>query len=148
MSRNGAGDAALPRYSNLEEGIVSEGKRVLRQAFKDLERELPERVARVVRRLRHPDARWIRIPVGIIAIVGGVFSFLPVLGIWMLPLGLLLLAYDIPILRKPIGRFTIWAAWRWAKLRRWAARKWNGSPPRPTSTEAEVAPRRQGSPIG
>ncbi len=147
MRRNGAGGAALPRDSNIEEGIVSEGKRVLRQAFKDLERELPERVARVVRRLRHPDARWIRIPVGIIAIVGGVFSFLPVLGIWMLPLGLLLLAYDIPILRKPIGRFTIWAAWRWAKLRRWVARKWNGSPATPKVPEAKVAPGRQGSPV-
>ena len=105
---------------------MSEGKRILRQAFKDLERELPERLARVVRRLRHPDARWIRIPVGLLAVVGGIFSFLPVLGIWMLPLGLLLLAYDIPFLRKPVGRFTISAAWRWARLRRWVGRRWNG----------------------
>jgi hypothetical protein len=108
---------------------VSEGKRVLRQAFKALERELPERVGRVIRRLRHPDARWIRIPVGILSVVGGIFSFLPVLGIWMLPLGLLLLAYDVPILRKPIARFTIWGTWRWARLRRWAARTWNGRAP-------------------
>jgi hypothetical protein len=108
---------------------VSEGKRVLRQAFKALERELPERVGRVIRRLRHPDARWIRIPVGILSVIGGIFSFLPVLGIWMLPLGLLLLAYDIPILRKPIGRFTIWSTLRWARLRRWAAGMWNGRAP-------------------
>jgi hypothetical protein len=107
---------------------VSEGKRILRQAFKDLERELPERVGHVIRKLRHPDARWIRIPVGLLAVVGGIFSFLPVLGIWMLPLGLLLLAYDIPFLRKPVGRFTIWGAWRWARLRRAVARWWNGRP--------------------
>jgi hypothetical protein len=56
---------------------VSEGKRVLRQAFKALERELPERVGLVIRRLRHPDARWIRIPVGILSVIGGIFSFLP-----------------------------------------------------------------------
>ena len=82
-----------------------EGKRVLRQAFKDLERELPQRVAP-----RHPKARYIRIPVAVLSIVGGVFSFLPVLGLWMLPLELLLLAHDVPFLRKPVGRFTSWGA--------------------------------------
>jgi hypothetical protein len=125
--------------STTEEGSVSEGKRILRQAFKDLERELPERLARVVRRLRHPDARWIRIPVGLLAVVGGIFSFLPVLGIWMLPLGLLLLAYDIPFLRKPVGRFTIWAAWRWARLRRAVARWWSGRAKGPDPATAEDA---------
>ena len=50
--------------------------------------------------------------------LGGVFSFLPVLGLWMLPLGLLLLAHDVPFLRKPVGRFTSWGAQRWAKFRR------------------------------
>ena len=95
-----------------------EGKRVLRQAFKDLERELPQRVARGMRGLRHPKARFIRIPVAVLSIVGGVFSFLPVLGLWMLPLGLLLLAHDVPFLRKPVGRFTSWGAQRWAKFRR------------------------------
>jgi hypothetical protein len=97
---------------------VLEGKRILRQAFKDLERELPQRVARGVRGLRHPKARYIRIPVAVLSIVGGVFSFLPVLGLWMLPLGLLLLAHDVPFLRKPVGRFTSWGAQRWAKFRR------------------------------
>ena len=89
---------------------MAEGKRVLRDAFKRLEQELPERVARNLRKLRHPDARWVRIPVGLLCVVGGVFSFLPVLGLWMLPLGLLLIAYDVPFLRKPVGYFTIWGA--------------------------------------
>jgi hypothetical protein len=56
--------------------------------------------------------------VAVLSIVGGVFSFLPVLGLWMLPLGLLLLAHDVPFLRKPVGRFTSWGAQRWAKFRR------------------------------
>jgi hypothetical protein len=93
----------------------------------------------VVRRLRHPDARWIRIPVGLLAVIGGIFSFLPVLGIWMLPLGLLLLAYDIPFLRKPVGRFTIWAAWRWGRLRRALTRWWNGRAKAPDAATAEDA---------
>jgi hypothetical protein len=42
--------------------------------------------------------------VAVLSIVGGVFSFLPMLGLWILPLGLLLLAHDVPFLRKPVGR--------------------------------------------
>jgi hypothetical protein len=102
---------------------VPEGKRVLRNAFKRLEQELPERVARIVRNLRHPDARWIRIPIGLLFIIAGFLSFLPVLGLWMLPLGLLLIAYDVPFLRKPVGYFTIWSAEKWAAFRQWLARK-------------------------
>lgn len=106
---------------------MSEGKRVLRIAFWHLEREVPGRAARVLQKLRHPDARWLRIPVGALCVIGGVFSFLPVLGIWMLPLGLLLIAYDVPFLRKPVGRFTIWGVQRWAPFRRWLTQKWDAA---------------------
>jgi hypothetical protein len=102
---------------------VPEGKRALREAFKRLEREVPDRVARTLRSLRHPDARWIRIPIALLAIVGGIFSFLPVLGIWMLPLGLLLLAQDVPFLRKPVAKATIWGMRKWAAFRLWLAQR-------------------------
>ena len=52
-------------------------------------------------------ASLLRIPVGLALIVGGVFSFLPGLGLWMLPLGLLLLAVDVPVLRRPASTMTI-----------------------------------------
>jgi hypothetical protein len=107
----------------LKEDDVPGGKAALRRAFKDLERELPDSLARVLRQLRHPDARWIRLPVGALCIIGGIFSFLPVLGIWMLPLGLLLIAYDVPILRAPVARFTIWGARQWAAFRAWLAER-------------------------
>ena len=102
---------------------MPEGKRVLRDAFKRLEQEVPERVAHILRKLRHPDARWVRIPIGLLCIVAGFFWFLPVLGLWMLPFGLLLIAYDVPFLRKPVGYFTIWSAENWAAFRQWLARK-------------------------
>ena len=102
---------------------MPEGKKVLRDAFKSLEQEVPERVAHIIRNLRHPDARWVRNPIGLLCIVAGLFSFLPVLGIWMLPLGLLLMAYDVPFLRKPVGYFTIWSTEKWAAFRQWLARK-------------------------
>jgi hypothetical protein len=93
------------------------GRAVLRRAFRHLEHEVPGKVARVLRNLRHPDARWVRLPVGLLLVLGGIFSILPFLGLWMLPLGLLLMAYDIPILQKPVGRFTIWAIRKWTALR-------------------------------
>lgn len=75
--------------------------------------------------LRDPSARWFRIPVSILLILGGIFSILPGLGIWMLPLGLLLLAIDLVYIREPVVNFTI-RAWRWAdetwrKIRSWWA---------------------------
>ncbi len=49
----------------------------------------------------------IRFPLALLLIAGGLFSFLPILGIWMLPLGLLLLAVDLPVLRGPISALII-----------------------------------------
>jgi hypothetical protein len=48
----------------------------------------------------------------------GVVSFLPILGLWMLPLGILLLAQDIPFLRRPKGRALVWLERRWARWKR------------------------------
>lgn len=65
-------------------------------------------MARLIRTLRRPRARWVRLPVAALLIPGGFFSFLPVLGFWMLPLGLLLLAVDIPPLKHLVNRFINW----------------------------------------
>lgn len=43
--------------------------------------------------------RGLRLAVGIAFIVGGVFGFLPILGFWMIPVGVLLVGLDIPPLR-------------------------------------------------
>jgi hypothetical protein len=46
---------------------------------------------------RHPS---LRIALGVGLILGGVLGFLPVLGFWMLPLGLLVLSLDLPLVRR------------------------------------------------
>lgn len=94
-------------------------RRKLDQAFEGLERETPDRVARAIRWLRKPESRWIRIPLGLLLIAGGVFGFLPVLGFEFIPLGLLLIAQDVPFLRKPVGDFTLWLEHKWVALREW-----------------------------
>jgi hypothetical protein len=63
--------------------------------------------------VRRPSSMLLRIPLAILLIFGGVFSFLPILGIWMLPLGLLILALDIPPLRGPVVGAIGWVENRW-----------------------------------
>jgi hypothetical protein len=41
----------------------------------------------------------VRSVLGVLAIIGGVAGFLPILGFWKLPLGVVLIALDIPPLR-------------------------------------------------
>lgn len=53
-------------------------------------------------------------------IVGGVFSFLPVLGVWMLPLGLIILSRDSRRIRRmrrksEVGMLRRWREHRMAK---------------------------------
>ncbi|MBN9311250.1 MAG: hypothetical protein J0I99_10430 [Devosia sp.] len=68
--------------------------------------------------IRQPSSRLVRIPLGILLILGGVFSFLPILGAWMLPLGLFLIALDLPFLQGPINRVSFWAQRKWTAWRR------------------------------
>jgi len=37
---------------------------------------------------------------GLLFVIGGIFGFLPVLGFWMIPLGLTLIALDVPPMRR------------------------------------------------
>jgi len=73
---------------------------------------LPPWAGNAIRWIRRPAARWVRMPVAICLIPGGVFGFLPVLGLWMLPLGLILLGVDVPIIRHGMHRFINWLAER------------------------------------
>lgn len=98
---------------------MRDGKRELRLAFKRVEAELPPRLGSAMRWLRHPASRWLRIPAGVLLIAGGVLSFLPLLGIWMLPLGLMLLAADVPFLRRPMAGFAGWCTDRIRAFRMW-----------------------------
>jgi len=49
-----------------------------------------------------------RIVLGLALVVGGVLGFLPILGFWMIPLGLLVMFFDVP-----------WVRERWRRARAW-----------------------------
>ena len=86
---------------------------------KDLDRErdrlqarLPDHIGYFMGKVRSPAAAAYRIPIGIAPIGGGMVGFLPILGFWMVPPGLAVVAQDMPPLRPPLV---------------WALRKINGS---------------------
>lgn len=98
-------------------------KELLDEAFDELERETPDRVTRMIRWLRSPKARRVRLPLGILCILASFFWFLPVIGLEYLPIGLLLIAIDVPFLRRPVALSVLWLEERWVALKGWWKRK-------------------------
>jgi hypothetical protein len=86
----------------------------------DLDRELdrlatklPGWAAKTIHWVRKPGSGWMRYPLALLLIVGGFVGFLPILGFWMVPLGLVLIAEDIPFLQRPLARLIGWINDRW-----------------------------------
>lgn len=76
-------------------------------------RRLPRSAAAAVDRMFGAPS-WLRWPAALLLIVAGfVGTFLPILGFWMIPLGLVLIAPDIPILRPPLARLFAWLDRKW-----------------------------------
>ncbi len=62
---------------------------------------LPTSVRRGYEWVCQPKLIWLRVPLAMLLIAGGFLGFLPILGFWMVPLGILLVAEDVPFLRRP-----------------------------------------------
>jgi len=71
-------------------------------------RKLPEWMQKTLSWLRKPERKWVRIPAGILFMLGGCMAFLPVLGVWMVPVGILLLSEDIPFFRRLMEKALNW----------------------------------------
>lgn len=59
-----------------------------------------------------PRSRVGRIATGSALVVGGTLGFLPILGFWMVPLGLIVLSHDLPAVRRRRRRLAVWWASR------------------------------------
>ena len=58
-------------------------------------RSLRDRLHQVLKRIRARVPRGLRFVLGLLMILGGVFGFLPVLGFWMVPLGIMVAGQDV-----------------------------------------------------
>ena len=61
-----------------------------------------------------PASRMARMVIGVLLIFGGILGFLPILGFWMIPLGLMVLSVDIPSIRRWRRKKTVKLGW-WLK---------------------------------
>lgn len=64
-------------------------------------------------RLPLPQSRTLRITLGAALLFGGILGFLPVLGFWMVPLGLIVLSHDLAFVRRQRRKLSVW----WARKR-------------------------------
>ncbi len=55
-----------------------------------------------------PQSRSARISIGVALIFFGILGFLPILGFWMIPLGLLVLSGEFSAVRKLRRRLEVW----------------------------------------
>ena len=95
-------------------------RRLLRQ-FAVMERRIPV-LRRPLRLLLSERGGVVRMGAAVLCLLGGLLSFLPLLGVWLLPLGLLLLAVDVPALRPMASAVVIrgrrWGSERLRRIRR------------------------------
>jgi purine-cytosine permease-like protein len=70
-------------------------------------------------RITIPSHPVVRILLGLVLCLGGVLGFLPVLGFWMLPFGLVILSVDFAIVRRFRRRASV-------RLGEWMNRKYPG----------------------
>lgn len=100
--------------------MADEGKATLDKAFDRLEDEAEgSQFARFIAWVRSPASRWVRIPLGLAIIAAGCFGLvLPVVGMEWIPVGILLLAQDIPFLRKPAGKMMLWLLKKWQAFKK------------------------------
>ena len=69
--------------------------------------------------MRLPRSRPLRVVMGFAFIVMGVVGFLPVVGFWMIPVGLAILSVDSPLARRLRRRAEVWVLRRY---NRWKGR--------------------------
>lgn len=85
--------------------------------YERLEQHAPAGVAQALHWLRDPRARPVRLPLGVLCVGAGLVGpFVPLLGIEFLPVGLLLLAEDVPALRRPVADLSVWLERQWKRI--------------------------------
>jgi hypothetical protein len=60
------------------------------------------------RRIPLPGSAAVRIVFGVLLILCGFLGFLPILGFWMVPLGVMVLSVDLPIARRLRRKVEVW----------------------------------------
>lgn len=74
----------------------------------DRKRELKKTLARLMHRTKNHPNILIRQGIAVLFVLGGLLWFLPILGLWMLPVGLVLMFARSPVYWRLRRRFVSW----------------------------------------
>ena len=74
---------------------------------------MPNSLSFAGRSMPLPKRRAARIALGVGLLLGGLLWFLPIVGLWMFPLGIVVLGQDIPAVRRFHRRVAV----RWGRYR-------------------------------
>ena len=88
---------------------VTNPRRELEQYVDAICAHLPGWACHTLIWLREPSRWAVRIVAALLLVLGGLLAFLPVLGLWMLPLGLIVISQDLPFLQRPLLHVFHWA---------------------------------------
>ena len=73
------------------------------------DRNRPPRIIRIFgRQFAMPRSRVLRISIGMLLVLFGLVGFLPVLGFWMIPLGLFVISHEFAMARRYRRRAVVW----------------------------------------
>ena len=75
--------------------------------------EARRKISLLGREFAMPQSRGTRVCIGVALVTGGILGFLPILGFWMVPLGLVVLSYEFAFVRRRRRKFEVW----WAERR-------------------------------
>ncbi len=67
--------------------------------------------------IKLPGSKPLRIGLGVALVLLGCVGFLPILGFWMIPVGLLILSADLPAVRRFNRRMTVKIVRWWRRVR-------------------------------
>ena len=65
---------------------------------------VPPVLGKLLAYTQRPGTFHYRLPIALLFIVGGCAGFLPILGFWMVPVGLMLIVQDVRPARRPMSR--------------------------------------------
>jgi hypothetical protein len=75
---------------------------------------MPRSISLFGKEIPMPRSRGLRIAIGVLLVFLGFLGFLPILGFWMIPLGVLVLSYEFSTVRRWRRRLVV----RWERRRR------------------------------
>ena len=110
-------DPEPSRREDLGAGMADRRRRRLDRQLRALALRFPA-LRGIIGATSAGPAILVRAPLALLFLAGGFLGFLPVLGFWMIPLGLLILAIDLPLLRPAVTAVMIRARRRWTLWRR------------------------------